>query len=218
MIVLGSIVTLAIFLLVGWAVSTEMFQQRAWRQRVAEGDVAVIAALLEEAVAGWRRERQPREIGAAVWAGVNEAQIVAVSADGVTVSSSAEAEFRTEGSARVQVASALDSAITIAAKLADRLLYDVPNLRLGTVRVDIYSTFMESDGQPVQKPILSTTAERGIADDLAWDALMPTEVLGRFQTNYDRGPTGLAQPIRLPPIEGTLSGDISRPGAAGEAG
>ena len=216
MIVFGSIVTLVIFLLVGWAVSTEMFQQRMWRQRVAQGDVVMITALLEEALAGWRRERQPKEIGPATWAGVNEAQIVAVSADGVTVSSSAEAEFRTEGTARVQVASALDSAIVIAAKLADRLLYDVPNLRLGTVRVDVYTTFTESDGQPVQKPILSTTAERGVADGLAWDALMPAEVLGRFQTNYDRGPTGQAQPITLSPTEGTPFGDIVRPGA-GEA-
>jgi len=216
-IVLGSIVTLAIFLLVGWAVSTEMFQQRAWRQRVAQGDVAIIAALVEEALAAWRRERPPREIGAATWAGVNEAQIVAVAADGVTVSSSAEAEFRTEAGARVQVASALDAAITIAAKLADRLLYDVPNLRLGSVRVDIYSTFTESDGQPVQKPILTTIAERGIAEDLVWDALTPAEIVGRFQTNYDRGPTGQAQPIALPPMEGTLSQDLPRPGAAGEA-
>ena len=40
MIVIGSIATLAIFLFVGWAVSTEMFQQRAWRKRVESGDVA----------------------------------------------------------------------------------------------------------------------------------------------------------------------------------
>jgi hypothetical protein len=218
MIIFGSIVTLAIFLLVGWAVSTEMFQQRAWRRRVAEGDVAIIAALVEEAFAAWRHERRPADIGAATWAGVSEAQIVAVSADSVTVSSAAEAEFRAEAGVRVQVASALDSAITIAAKLADRLLYDVPNLRLGAVRVDIYSTFAESDGQPVQQPILSTTAERGIADDLAWEALTPTEILGRFQTTYDRGPSGQARPISLLPLAGTPSEEIRRPGAAGEAG
>ncbi len=216
MIVLGSIATLAVFILVGWAVSTEMFQQRAWRQRVAQGDVSIIAALLEEALAGWRRERQPREIGAIVWARVNAAQIVAVSADGVTVSSSAEAEYRTEGDIRVQVESALESAIAIAARLADRLLYDVPNLRLGVVRVDIFSTFTEGDGQPVQKPILSTTAERGIADNLVWDALTPAEVLGRFETSWDRGPTGQAVPITLPPIEGTLARDIPRRGASDE--
>lgn len=217
MIVLGSIVTLAIFLFVGWAVSTEMFQQRAWRQRVAEGDVGIIAALVEEALVSWRRERPPAGVGASTWAGVNAAQVVAVSADGVTLSSSAEAEFRTEGSARVQVTSALDSGIAIAAKLVDRLLYDVPNLRPGTVRVDIYSTFTEGDGQPVQKPILSTTAERGIADELTWDALTPAELLGRFSTVYDRGPTGAANPIILPPIEGTLARDIANLSASSGA-
>ena len=217
MIVLGSIVTLAIFLFVGWAVSTEMFQQRAWRQRVAEGDVGIIAALVEEALSSWRRERPPAGVGASTWAGVNAAQVVAVSADGVTLSSSAEAEFRTEGSARVQVASALDSGIAIAAKLVDRLLYDVPNLRPGTVRVDIYSTFTEGDGQPVQKPILSTTAARSIADDLTWDALTPAELLGRFSTTYDRGPAGVANPIILPPIEGMFARDIANLSASNEA-
>lgn len=217
MIVVGSIVTLAIFLLVGWAVSTEMFQQRAWRQRVADGDVGIIAALVEEALSSWRRERPPAGVPASTWAGVNAAQVVAVAADGITVSTSADAGFRTEGGTRVQIASVLDSAIAVAAKLADRLLYDVPNLRLGTVRVDIYSTFTEGDGQPVQKPILSTTVERGIADDLTWDALTPAEVLGRFVTTYDRAPTGLALPITLPPLEGTLARDIVHPSPSSEA-
>ena len=38
------------------------------------------------------------------------------------------------------------------------MLYDVPNLRLGYVRVDVYSTFTGPDGTPVQRPILTATA------------------------------------------------------------
>jgi len=202
MIILGSIVTLAIFLAVGWAVSTEMFQHRQWRQRVESGDVGIVAALIQEALGAWRRARPPRGLGANLWAGVQGAQLVAVTATGATLSASAEGEFRTEDGRRVQVSSALDEAIALAAKLVDMMLYDVPNLRLGSVRVDVYSTFTGSDGTAVQQPILSTTAERGVADALSWEALAPAEVLGRFETRYERAASGQAVPVELQPVEG----------------
>ncbi len=216
MIVVGSIITLALFLLVGWIISTEMFQQRAWRQRVAEGDVAIIAALLQEALGAWQRTRPEKGMSANLWAGVQAAQVVAVSAEGVTVSTSAEPEFRNEGNERVQLTSALDMATMVAARLADMLLYDVPNLRPGFARVDVYTTFHESGGSPVQKPILTTTAERATADGLAWDALTAAEILSRFDTVYQRLPSGEGEAIGLPPIVGTLIADI--PGPGGVAG
>ncbi|MGI8925695.1 MAG: hypothetical protein ACR2HN_03485 [Tepidiformaceae bacterium] len=204
MLVFGSIVTLAIFLFVGWAVSAEMFQHRAWRKRVASGDIAVVAALIEEALATWRRTRPPRGTGAGLWAGVQAAQLVAVTNESATLSTSAEGEFRTEDGRRVQVTSALDEAISLAARLLDMMLYDVPNLRLHLVRVDLYATFMEAEGTPVQKPILTSSADRGTADSLAWDALTAAEVLARFDTRYERGPGGQGSPIDLPAIEGSL--------------
>jgi hypothetical protein len=137
-----------------------------------------------------------------LWAGIQAAQLLAVDADGATLSTAAEGEFRTEGGKRVQIASALDEAIALATKLCDMVLYDVPNLRLGYVRVDVYSTFAGPDGAPTQKLILTTTADRGVADELTWDALTPAELLGRFDTRYDRGLTGQAQPIDLPPVPG----------------
>ena len=202
MIVFGSIVTLAIFLFVGWAVSTEMFQHRAWRRRVEQGDVDIVGALIEEALAAWRRARPPAGLPANVWAAVQGAQLVAVMPDGATVSTAAEGEFRSEGNQRLQVTSAVDEAIAAAAKLADMMMYDVPNLRLGSVRVDVYSSFTGPDGAPTQQPILTTTVERAIADALSWDALTPAEVLGRFETVYQRGPLGQPVAIDLPPIEG----------------
>ncbi|MGH2631791.1 MAG: hypothetical protein ACRDG3_00145 [Tepidiformaceae bacterium] len=203
MIIFGSIITLAIFLFVGWAVSAEMFQHRAWRRRVEEGDVDIIAALIEEVLAAWGRARPPKGLAANVWAGVQGAQLVAVTDDSATLSTSAEGEFRSEGSARLQVSSALDEGMAIAAKLADMMMYDVPNLRLGLVRIDVYSTFSGPEGTPVQRPILTTTVDRGVADGLTWDALTPEEVLGRFETQFDRGATGQPVPIELPPLEGS---------------
>jgi hypothetical protein len=101
------------------------------------------------------------------------------------------------------VSSALDEAIALAARLLDMMLYDVPNLRLGSVRVDVYSTFTGADGTPVQQPILTTTAERAVADDLTWEALTRAEVLGRFETVCERGPSGQGQAIVLPAVVGS---------------
>jgi len=196
------IVTLTIFLVVGWAVSAEMFQHRSWRKRVESGDVDIVAALIEEALATWRKGRPPRGTPSSLWAGVQEAQLIAVEQHGATVSSSAEAEFRTEGGQRVQVASALDSGIALASKLLDMILYDVPNLRLGYVRADIYSTFAGVDGTPEQRPIITVTADRATADSLDWEALTAEEVLGRFGATYERAAAGQPVPIELPPLEG----------------
>jgi hypothetical protein len=201
-ILLGMLIVGAIFLVVGWAVTTEMLQHRAWRRRVASGDTDIIGALIEEALNTWRRARPPKGIHPGTWAGVQSAQLVAVEPDGASLSASAEGEFRTEGGRRVQVTSPLDEAIAIAARLLDMMLYDVPNLRLGTVRVDVYTTFSEPDGTLAQRPILTVTADRAIAEDLAWDALTPAEILGRFEAHYVRDPAGRAIPIEVPPITG----------------
>lgn len=202
MIVLGSIIVLAIFLFVGWAVFTEMFQQRYWRKRVDSGDLDIITGLLQEALATWRRTRPPRGTAANLWAGVQGAELVAVDMDAATISASAEGEFRTEGNQRIQVASALDEAITLASRLLDMLLYDVPNLRLQAIRVDVYSTFAGAGGIPEQRPILTTTARRGVADSLTWEALTPAEILARFETTYERLPNGQGAAIVLPPVLG----------------
>ncbi len=203
MIVVGSVVTLAIFLLVGWAVSSEMFQQRAWRHRVESGDLDILGALIEEALASWRRARPPRGIPSALWASVQAAQLVAVAPGSATLSTSAEGEFRSEGGTRVQISSALDEAIAVAAKLIDLMLYDVPNLRLGSVRVDVYSTFSGTNNAPVQQPILTSTADRAVADSLTWEAFTPAELLGRFDTHYERGIAGQPIAITLPQVIGT---------------
>lgn len=205
MIILGMLVVIAIFVVVGWAVSTEMFQQRSWRRRVEEGDTPIVAALIEEALGTWRRARPPRGTPANLWAGIQGAQLLAVTdLPSATLSTSAEGEFRTEGGARVQVSTALDEAIALAAKLVDMMLYDVPNLRLRAVRVDVYSTFTGADGMPVQRPIITTTADRATADSLTWEALTPDEILARFDTHYERQPSGQPSPIEVPPIEGDL--------------
>jgi hypothetical protein len=80
-IIVGAVIVLLIFLVVGWAVATEMFQQRTWRNRVRSGDTDIIGALIEEALNQWRRSRPPKDRRSSLWAVVQCAQLVAVTAD-----------------------------------------------------------------------------------------------------------------------------------------
>jgi len=199
-IVLGIVLGLAFFLFVGWIISTEMFQHRTWRRRVASGDHEIVEALILEAMASWRRARPPRDVPTSLWAGVQRAELAAATADLAVVQSSAEGEFRTVEGRREQVSSALDEAIALAARLVEMMLYDVPNLSLGSVRVDVYSTFTADGGAALQKPILTTTAHRPDADGIDWDEFAPADILARFETAWSTTESGLAAPIDLPPI------------------
>lgn len=202
MLIVGSLLVLAVFVLVGWAVSVEMFRHRWWRRRVESGDLRVIAGLILEAMATWRRARPPRELSPAVWAGIQSAELVAVSPECATVSAVAEPEYRTEGGQRVLVTPLFEVAQHVAARLIDMMLYDVPNLRMSRIRVDIYATFTGDDAVPVQRPILSSMATREAAEGLPWESLQPPEVLARFQTTYRLGSAGQPLPIDLPDVEG----------------
>jgi hypothetical protein len=215
MLVFGTIVVAAIFLLVGYLVSVEMFQQRVWRRRVQQGDTSILDALIREGLAGWRRGRAPRSLPPNVWAAIQGVELVAVSEDSATVSTSAEPEFRNEGGARVQVRSSLDEAMLVAARLAEMLLYDIPSVGLYEVRVDVYSTFAAPGGAAEQRPILSLTADRPTADDLEWEALAPEEILARFETIYDRGAEGEGRPIELPPLDADSAETAPAPGGPG---
>ena len=200
MIVLGTVLGLAFFLFIGWIISTEMFQTRSWRRRVASGATEIVGALILEAMASWRRARPPRDIRPHVGAGVQRVGLAAATAALAVVQSSAEGAFQNVEGQRHQVTSDLDEAFALAARLVEMMLYDVPNLSLGSVRVDVYSTFTADGGAALQKPILTTTAHRADADGIDWDDLAPAEILERFNTTWATTASGLAAPIALPPI------------------
>ena len=201
-IVIGTVVTMAIFLFVGWLITTEMLQQLSWRKRVESGDGEIVVALCEEAISGWRAARPPRGVSAHLWASIQGAQLVAASPLQATVSTSAQGAFHTEGGKRIQESTDIQAAMAVAARLLDMLLYDVPNLRLSNVRVDVYGTFTALSGVPEQRPILTTTADRGTADSLEWEALSPDELLERFDTTIGQSDDGVAHAIDLPEVTG----------------
>ncbi len=191
-------------LILTYVIFQETRAHRYWRSLVARGDVDAIRMLLDQELDRWRTMRVPKGTPASLWHGTQTVELVAIGADAAHVSCMAEGEYRFSGGRPQEIAAPLEAAMRVAAKLAEMILYDVPNLRLGAVRVDVYSTFHDARGAPEQRCILSTIADRAVADDLDWEALRPSEIIARFDSQYHVGERGVAESIDPgPPLEGT---------------
>ncbi len=198
LVIFGLILTYVIF--------QETRAHTYWRGRVAKGDLEAIRTLLGQEIERWRTMRVPRTAPAVVWHGVQTTELAAVGADAAHVTCSAEGEYRFVGGKPQEITSPLDAATRLAAKIAEMILYDVPNLHLSIVRVDVYSTFHGEAGAPEQRCILSTVADRATADEIDWESLRPSEIINRFDTRSQMNERGLAQPIDPGPLlEGTVA-------------
>jgi hypothetical protein len=175
-----------------------------WRGLVQKGDLSAIRAILEQEITRWRTMRVPRGTPPALWHGVQTVDLVAVGPDAAHIAATAEGEYRVVGGQPREVTSPLDAAMAVAAKLCELIMYDIPNLRLAAVKVDVYSTFRDERGAPLQRPILSTIAERAESDEIEWDVLRPREIIGRFQSRWRENDASIAEPIDPgAPLDGT---------------
>ena len=198
------LVLVVIGLILAYIVFQETRAHGYWRTQVAKGDLDAIRLLLEQEIERWRTMRVPKDVPASLWHGVQTVELVAIGADAAQVTCMAEGEYRFTGGRPQEITSPLDAAMRVAARVTELILYDVPNLRLTAVRVDVYSTFHSTEGTPEQRCILSTVAERAVADEIDWEALRPHEVINRFESRYEVDERGLARPIDPgPPLEGT---------------
>lgn len=216
----AAIVIAVLFVLIGLVLVKEVRTHLFWRRLVAEDDADVIGQILENEIEHWRIMRPPKRISAAVWTGVQGMELQAGSRRLVQVSTTAEAEFRLVEGRRTQMASALDTAFAVAARLIEMILYDVPDFRPDAVRVDVYTTFRSESGAADPRPILSLTADRQTAAPLGWDVAPAEEIIAAFQPLYRLSEQGDALPIALPPppeepppqpADGTEAQDRSAP-------
>lgn len=184
---------LGIFL--GFVILQETFAQRHWRGLVNRGETWAIRTLVEQEIERWRTLRTPKGMNPALWNGIQTAEVAGTGRDFIHVTSSAEGEYRVVEGRHQEVSTPLDNGMKLAVALLDRLFYDIPNVKIATVRIDIYTTFRTEDGTPEQRCILTTTAERVDADHLPWEELEPAEIVNRFQSNYRVNERGVALPI-----------------------
>ena len=182
---------------IGLVLFKEARTHRFWRQLVAQNDMEAIQGILDQEIEHWRTQRPPKDVSAAVWAGVQGLDLVSASAKHVRVSTSSDPEFGTVEGKREQVASSLDTAYATALRLVEMIFYDIPNFRPNDVRVDVYTTFRNAEGVAEALPILCVEADRASAMSLDWN-LPPAVLASEFETTANRAPSGEPRPIELP--------------------
>lgn len=190
----------AVFGGIGLLLFKEARTHRFWRQLVAENDLDAIRGILDQEITHWKTQRPPKDVSAAVWAGVQGMNLVSASAGHVHISTSADAEFGVIEGIRQQTASSLDTAYSTALRLVEMIFYDVPNFRPDHVRIDVYTTFRNEEGAAEARPILCVQADRADALSLDWN-LPPGRLAREFVTTANRARNGEPRPIALPADE-----------------
>jgi hypothetical protein len=207
LLVIGVIVTL-----IAYAIIQETRAQRHWRGLASAGNVDAIRQMLENETQRWSTQSVPKEVPASLWHGVQTIELVEVGGDFVHVSCSAEGSFHGKtvvGSGRQEVSSPLQEGMKLTRKLADMLLYDIPNLRLARAQIDVYTTFREESGVASQRCILSTIIDRSRVQEIDWDAVSEEEFVRHFGGRFSTDSRGGAHSID--PTEGALRKEASSP-------
>ncbi|MDO8613763.1 MAG: hypothetical protein Q7R32_13230, partial [Dehalococcoidia bacterium] len=124
---------------------------------------------------------------------------------GASVSCQVESEYRLLDGRWVEVSSPLQEGFAVTACLADMLLYDVPNLRLDSVRIDVHTTFRDVGGTAERACILTTNVRRELAREVDWEEWTPAEIVDAFGGRYRLGERGVALPVD--PVEGAAGGE-----------
>ena len=170
--------------------------QMVWRERAEQGDVDVIRTLVSDEIERWKTTRMPKGADVSAWHGVQSAQLLDVTPDSVRVAATAEGEYALVSGERQEVTTAFQHGLAVTAKLADLMLYDIPNVRLPSIQIDIYSTFRDDQGA-AQRCIISTVCDRVIATDIDWDDTPAEEIVRTFGGRFLLDDRGNAVPIAV---------------------
>jgi hypothetical protein len=207
----GVFAVIALGLLLTYIIWQETRSHLHWRALVAQGNVWAIHELVCAEIERWHRMRPPRGVALALWAGVQTVELVAIGSDYVQVACGTEGEYRMVGTRREQVVSPLHAAMRLAAKAIEMLMYDIPEVKLGLVRVDVYSTFPTAGGSAEQGCILSVSATRPQANAVDWDATSAEEALKHFDVRCAVDEQGEAARIEPPPPLESVSVEAAMP-------
>jgi len=201
----GIVAVTVIFVVVGYVVLQGTRASMAWREAASGGDVDVIRQILEDAIASWRSARRPKDVAPDVWRGVQSVALVDAAPGGASVSCQVESEYRLLDGRWLEVSSPLQEGFAVTARLADMLLYDVPNLRLDSVRIDVHTTFRDAGGASERVCILTTDARREVARGVDWEEWTPAEIVDALGGRYRLGERGVALPVD--PLEGAAASE-----------
>jgi hypothetical protein len=194
---IGLAVILLVTVLISYVIIQETRARLHWRGLVREGDLSAITALTEGQLSTWKAAKVPKGTPLNVWRGVQSTEILAIATDSLHVSCSAEGLYALIDGVRKETSSPLAEGITTTARLADMVLYEIPDVKFDRVRIDVYSTFRTEGGASSQRCILTTTATREVAEDLEWEALSPEEIVNAFGGRFELNEDGVALPLEV---------------------
>lgn len=198
----GILFILVVLLFVAFVVVQGTMAQLKWRTLVAEGDVDAIRQLVEGEVEQWHSARVPRGVPALLWHGIQTVELTEISAKGARVNCSAEGEYALVGGQRVETSSPLAEGMKITMKLAEMVLYDVPNVKLDHVQIDVYTSFRDESGRAEPRCVLSTRVERRMVEHIDWEETQPSDFVTLNEGRFVGGDDGRLRPVEpLPWVE-----------------
>ena len=183
----GILIVVLLLLFTGFVIVQETARQMHWRGLVESGDLDAIRTLIEEQVEAWHESRVPHGTPTLLWHGVQTVELLDVMPTAARVSCNAEGENALVGGRRIETSSPLAEGMKITKRLSEMLLYDVPNVKLDRVQIDVYTSFRDENGHAEPRCILSTAVSRKTVEHIDWDETEPVNFIalteGRFAGN-----------------------------------
>ena len=185
----GILIVVLLLLFTGFVIVQETARQMHWRGLVESGDLDAIRTLIEEQVEAWHEARVPSGTPAMIWHGVQTVELLDVTPTAARVSCNAEGEYALVSGKRIETSSPLAEGMKITKRLAEMLLYDVPNVKLDQAQIDVYTSFRDENGHAEPRCILSTAISRKTVEHIDWEETEPADFIslteGRFAGNGD---------------------------------
>jgi hypothetical protein len=187
----GILVVVLLLLFTGFVIVQETSRQLHWRGLVESGDLDAIRTLIEEEIEAWRGARVPKGTPALLWHGVQTVELLDVTPTSARFSCNAEGEYALSGSRRIETSSPLAEGMKITKRLAEMLLYDVPNVKLDHVQIDVYTSFRDEHGHAEPRCILSTLIARRAVEHIDWEETEPADFVAITEGRFAAGDDGL---------------------------
>ena len=184
----GILFIVLILLFVSYVIVQETRAQLHWRGLVEGGDVDAIRQLVENEIETWHSARVPKGTPALLWHGIQTVELIDVTATGARLSCTADGEYALVDGKRIESSSPLTEAMKITQKLAEMLLYDIPNVKLDHVQIDVYTSFRDESGLAQPRCILSTLVQRSVVEHIDWEQTLPAEFVDLTEARF--GETG----------------------------
>jgi hypothetical protein len=96
---------------------------------------------------------------------------------------------------RVETSSPLAEGMKITKKLAEMALYDVPNVKLDHVQIDVYTSFRDEAGYAEPRCILSTLVQRHQVELVDWEQISAADFVSLNGGHFAAGADGAMHPI-----------------------